>query len=37
MEQNAADYQKLLDLGRRREAAEAELEELYRRWESLAD
>ena len=37
MEQNAADYQKLLELGQRREEAEAELEELYRLWESLAD
>ena len=37
IEANAADYQKLLELGEQKTAAEAELEALYEEWEKLAD
>ena len=37
MAENAADYQKLLELGEAKAAADAELEALYEQWEELAE
>ena len=37
MEKNASDYQKLLELGAQKEAAEESLETLYAEWETLAE
>ena len=37
MEANASDYQKLLELGEKKTAAEAEIEALYAEWETLSD
>ena len=37
LEANASDYQKLLELGEKKTAAEAEIEKLYAEWETLAD
>ena len=37
MERSAADYQKLLELGEKKAAAEKALEALYERWEELAE
>ena len=36
-EQYATDYQKLLELGAEKEAAQTELDALYERWEALAE
>ena len=37
MEKNASDYQKLLELGAQKDAAEESLETLYAEWETLAE
>ena len=37
MEKNASDYQKLLELGAQKDAAEESLEALYAEWETLAE
>ena len=37
MEANASDYQRLLELGEKKTAADEELEELYAQWEELTD
>lgn len=37
MEKNASDYQKLLELGAQKGAAEESLETLYAEWETLAE
>ena len=37
MEANASDYQRLLELGEKKTAADTELEELYAQWEELTD
>ena len=37
MEKNASDYQKLLELGAQKDAAEETLEALYAEWETLAE
>ena len=37
MEKNASDYQKLLELGAQKDAAESEIEALYAEWETLAE
>jgi len=37
IEENAADYEKLLELTARHEAAEAALDALYQQWEALAE
>jgi len=37
MAENASDYQKLLELGEEKEAADAALEALYEQWEELAE
>ena len=37
LEEYASDYEKLMELGVRKEEAEAVLEELYERWEELAE
>ncbi len=37
MEANASDYQKLLELGEKKTAAEAGIEALYAEWETLSD
>ena len=36
-EQNASDYQKLMELADRKAAAQAELDALYERWEAIAE
>ena len=36
-QEHAADYKKLMELAEQREAAQTELDELYRRWETLAE
>jgi len=37
MEANASDYQKLMELGEKKEQLDAQLEELYAQWEELSD
>ena len=37
MEANASDYQKLMELGEKKTAAESEIEALYAEWETLAE
>ena len=37
MEKNASDYQKLLELGAQKDAAEESLGTLYAEWETLAE
>ena len=37
METNASDYQKLMELGEKKTAAESEIEALYAEWETLAE
>ena len=36
-EASASDYLRLMELGEKKQAAEAELDELYARWETLSD